>query len=174
MANGQQEFDLIGIRLNQLIQPFCEQLENLCDCIKEVAQQPAVAPCQSYPLFYKGSITQTFVCHVATTAFQVPPGQTATITRIAITERYPGTLYGANVALLINDNFSPNFPRLDHVQGGLESGSGTRICLEEQDIVSLMLQCSWFPVSFTGMSSTYSQTLFPFQIEGFFEYKRVA
>lgn len=149
------------------------QLGELCQCLRNFAQQPGVMPCGQYPLFFKGSIAQTLLCHQATSVFQVPRGQTATITRIALTERYPGTLYGANLMLLVNDNFSPSMPRMDHSMGSLQTGLGTRICLEEQDIVSIMIQCSWYPVAFTGQESTYVETLFPFEIEGFFEYKQV-
>jgi hypothetical protein len=155
--------------------PLAAGFAQLCECIKSAAQQPGSKPCNSYPLFYRGSVPQTFVCHTATTVFQVPKGQTATITRISLAERYPGSLYGANFMLLVNDNFDPSLPRVDHPTGtGMESGLGTRICIEEQDIVSVMIQCSWFPASFTGQAETYIQTLYPFEIEGFFEYKLVA
>ena len=174
------QYDMIGIRLADacaaaLQGPLAEGFKQLCECIKGAAQNPGVTPCNQYPLFYRGSVPQTFVCHTATSVFQVPKGQTATITRISFAERYPGTLYGANFLLLINDNFNPTFPRVDHPTGsGMETGIGTRICLEEQDIVSVMIQCSWFPAEFTGQAATYVQTLFPFEIEGFFEYKVVA
>lgn len=173
---------MIGIRLTDACAaaladpagPLAEGFNKLCECIKAAAQAPGVMPCNQYPMYYRGSVPQTFVCHTATTVFQVPKGQTATITRISLAERYPGVLYGANFMLLVNDNFNPAFPRLDHPTGaGMETGIGTRICLEEQDIVSVMIQCSWFPASFTGQESDYIQTLFPFEIEGFFEYKVV-
>lgn len=152
--------------------PLVEVFKQLCECIKSYAQQPGVVPCNAYPMYYRGSVAQTFVCHIATSVFQVPKGQTATITRISLAERYPGTLYGANFLLLVNDNFDPSFPRVDHPTGtGMETGRGTRICLQEQDIVSVMIQCSWLPSQFTGIATTYTQTLFPFEIEGYFEYK---
>lgn len=171
----EQRLDLIGVKLDSMLAPLCECIQNLCECLKSTAQQPGVMPCEEFPLFYKGSVAQTFQCHVATSVFQVPKGHTATITRITLGERYPGSLYGANLMLLVNDNFNPSFPRVDHPTGtGLETGRGTRICLEEQDLVSVMLQCSWFPFAFTGQSATYIQTLYPFEIEGFFEYKVVS
>ena len=152
--------------------PLAGVFTSLCECIRDYAQQPGVKPCNAYPLFYKGSVAQIARCHIASSVFQVPKGQTATITRISLAERYPGTLYGANFLLLVNDNVDPTFPRVDHPTGtGLETGVGTRICLEEQDIVSVMIQCSWVPATFSGISATYIQTLFPFEIEGFFEYK---
>lgn len=175
-----EQYDLIAIKLADacaaaLGGPEGPLAKALCECIKSYGQQPGVRPCNTYPLFYRGSVVQTTTCHIATYAFQVPKGQTATITRIAFSERYPGTLYGANFMLLVNDNFDPSFPRVDHPVGnGLETGSGTRICLEEQDIVSVMLQCSWSPAQFDSIESTYAQTLFPFEIEGFFEYKVVS
>ena len=170
---------MIGMRLADacaaaLAGPLAEQFKELCDCLKGVVQAPGVMPCNQYPMYYRGAVQQTTICHVATTVFQVPKGQIATITRISLAERYPGTLYGANFMLLVNDNFNPTFPRVDHPVGtGMETGAGTRICLEEQDIVSVMIQCSWFPAVFDGILSTYTQTIFPFEIEGFFEYKVV-
>lgn len=177
------QYDMIGIRLADACAaaladpagPLAAGFQQLCECIKSTAQAPGVMPCNQYPMFYRGSVPQTFVCHTATSVFQVPKGQTATITRISLAERYPGVLYGANFMLLVNDNFNPSFPRVDHPTGtGMETGRGTRICLEEQDIVSVMIQCSWFPASFTGQAATYIQTLYPFEIEGFFEYKVVS
>lgn len=161
---------MLAIPLSESLKPITGQLTNLCECFKSYAQQPGVMPCNAYPLFYRGSVAQTFVCHQATTVFQVPKGETATITRISLAERYPGTLYGANFILLENDNFIPNFPRMDHSVGTLETGRGTMICIAEQSTVSVMIQCSWFPSSFTGQATTYTQTLFPFEIEGYFEY----
>ncbi len=149
-------------------------LSELCQCIRDYAQQPGAKPCDSYPLYYRGSVAQVARCHIATSVFQVPKGQTATITRISFAERYPGTLYGANFILLVNDNVDPTFPRVDHPTGtGMETGKGTRICLAEQDIVSVMIQCSWAPTTFSGISATYIQTIFPFEIEGFFEYHSI-
>lgn len=170
-----EDFEMIGVRMNALLGPLCECIQNLCECIKDHSQQPGVMPCNAYPLYYRGSIPQTVVCHTAVSVFQVPKGQTATITRISFAERYPGTLYGATFILMVNDNFDPAFPRVDHPTGtGLETGRGTRICLEEQDIISVMLQCSWFPADTSGQAATYIQTIYPFEIEGYFEYKVVA
>ncbi len=170
---------MIGMRLADacaaaMAGPLAEQFKDLCECMKGVSQQPGVMPCNQYPLYYRGSVVQQFVCHTATSVFQVPKGQIATITRIAFAERYPGTLYGANFFLMVNDNFDPALPRIDHPVGtGIETGRGTRICLQEQDIVSVMIQCSWIPIEFTGQSVTYTQTLYPYEIEGYFEYKIV-
>ena len=171
-----EDKEMIAAPLCDILAPFLDKIsEKFCECLKATSQQSGVAPCNSYPFFFRGSTAQTSTCHVASYAFQVPKGQIATITRIAFQERYPGTLYGANFMLMVNDNFSPNFPRVDHPVGnGLQTGSGTRICLEEQDIVSVMIQCSWLPVQFTGIATTYIQTLFPWEIEGFFEYKVVS
>ena len=173
------QYDMIGVRLADACAAALAgpngPLADLCECLKGFTQQPGVMPCNSYPMFYRGSISQTFNCHVASHVFQVPKGQVATITSVTLAERYPGTLYGANFFLLVNDIVDPTFPRMDHPTGtGMESGKGTRVCLQEQDIVSVMLQCSWFPAEFTGQASTYVQTIFPFEIEGFFEYKIVA
>ena len=166
---------MIGTPLSTICGGLEKKISELCQCIRDYAQQPGVMPCNAYPLFFRGSISQTFNCHVAAYAFTVPKGQVATITRVSLTERYPGTLYGANFFLLVNDIIDPTFPRLDHATStGLETGRGTRVCLQEQDIVSVMLQCSWFPAEFTGQESTYVQTLFPWELEGYFEYKVVA
>lgn len=128
-------------------------------------------PCNAYPLFFRGAVVQNLVCHTATTVFQVPKGQTATITRISLAERYPGMLYGANFMVMVNDNFDPSFPRVDHPVGtGLETGRGTRLCLAEQDIFSVMIQCSWFPADVTGQAVDYTQTIYPYEVEGYFEY----
>ena len=129
-------------------------------------------PCETFPFNYTGSIVQTTVCHVLVFAFQVPKGLTGTITRISMQERYPGTLYGANFMLGVNDNLDPTFPRIDNPVGqGIQNGIGTRICLQEQDLVWIMLQCSWVPVNYAGMEATYQQTIFPYEISGFYEYK---
>lgn len=171
---SQQDLEQIAVPLSDCLKPISEQLTNLCQCIRDYSQQPGVMPCNAYPLFYRGSVAQTVVCHIATSVFQVPKGQTATITRISLAERFPGTLYGANFMLLVNDNFEPTMPRVDHPTGtGLETGRGTRICLEEQDIVSVMMQCSWTPIVYVGAATTVIQTMFPFEIEGYFEYKQV-
>lgn len=168
--------EMIAAPLNDILEPFFNKMaEKFCECIQNYAQQPGVQPCQAFPFFINGSVSQTFVCHKASNLIQIPKGQTATITRLAFAERYPGTLYGANFMLLVNDNFSPELPRIDSpVGGGLGMAQGTKICLQDQDILSVMIQCSWTPTTFTGIESTYVQTLFPFQISGFYEYKAVA
>lgn len=172
---AEPSMDMIGLKLNSILAPLCECIEDLCQCIQEYAQQPGSMPCNVFPFNFSKSIQQTVVCHTATTAFQVPPGMTGVITRIALQERYPGTLYGANFFLVINDNLAPEMPRIDSPIGsGLQDGLGTRICLDEQDMVSVMLQCSWQPVVYVGIESTYQQTLFTYQISGYFEYKQVA
>ena len=174
------QYDMIGIRLADacraaLADPLAEGFKQLCECIQNYAQQPGAKPCGTFPFNFTKSIQQTAVCFTATTAFQVPKGMTGVITRIALQERYPGTLYGANLFLIINDNMAPEFARVDTPIGnGSQDGVGTRICLAEQDIVSVMLQCSWTPVVLVGIESTYQQTLFTYSIEGYFEYKEVA
>lgn len=174
------QYDLIGIRLADacaaaLADPLAEQFDRLCQCIQSYAQQPGAQPCDQFPFNYQRSIAQTTVCHVATTVMQVPKGMTGVITRISFQEGYPGTLYGANFMLLINDNLSPWFPRVDIPLGGnLGDGIGTRICLEEQDLVSVLIQCNWTPIVFSGISASYQQMLFPFQISGYYQFKQVA
>lgn len=170
---AEQSMDMIGLKLNSILAPLCECIEDLCLCIQSYAQQPGSKPCETFPFNFTKSIQQTAVCHVATTAFQVPPGMTGVITRISLQERYPGTLYGANFFLVINDNLAPEFPRSDAQVGMAGSGEGTRICLEEQDMVTIMVQCSWTPVVYVGIESTYQQTMFTYQISGYFQYKEV-
>ena len=173
MVNGQEQLDLVGIRLQALMDPICECIENLCECVKSYGNASAL-PCSAMPFLYRGSVVQTVVCHTASTVFQVPKGEIGTITRITFTERYPGTLYGANFMLMINDNLSPQFPRLDHSAGGLSTPEGTRICLEEQDIVSILIQCSWTPIVYVGIASTVTQMIYPFEMSGYFEEKVIA
>jgi len=150
-----------------------DEFAKLCECIQSYAQQPGAKPCNTFPFNFTKSIQQTAVCFTATTAFQVPPGMIGVITRISLQERYPGTLYGANYFVVINDNLAPEFPRTDQQVGGPGLGEGTRICLEEQDMVSIMIQCSWTPVVFVGIAATYQQTMFTYQIAGYFQYKEV-
>jgi hypothetical protein len=170
---------LIGIRLADacaaaLAGPLSQAFDKLCECIQSYAQQPGAMPCGAFPFNYQRSVVQTINCHVATTVMQVPKGMTGTITRIAVQERYPGTLYGANFMLMVNDNLSPWFPRVDIPIGeAIGAGLGTRICLEEQDIVSVLLQCSWTPVVYVEQESDDQQTLFPFQVSGFYTPKEV-
>jgi hypothetical protein len=176
------QYDMIGIKLADACAaaladpagPLAAGFAQLCECIKNYAQQPGSMPCGAFPFNYSRSVVQTVVCHVATTVMQVPKGLTGVITRIAFQERYPGTLYGANFMLLVNDNLSPWFPRQD-IPAGEASGAGlgTRICLEEQDIVSILIQCSWTPVVYVGQESTDQQTLFPFQMSGYYQNKEV-
>lgn len=171
------QFDTIAVNFAALCKAAIlpDLQKALCDCIQSYAQQPGSAPCDIFPFNYQRSIVQTVVCHVATTVMQVPKGMTGVITRIALQERYPGTLYGANFMLLINDNLSPQFPRVDIPLGGnLGDGIGTRICLEEQDMVSVVLQCSWTPMVYVGQASDDQQTIFPFQISGYYQFKQVA
>lgn len=164
--------EMIAVPLNDLLSPLCQCIERLCECVRKSSNQ---TPPQAIPFFFRGSVSQTFVCHQASNVFQVPPGMTGTITQIKLAERYPGTLYGAAFMLLINNNLDPRFPRVDHPIGtGMETGLSVNIELEEQDTVAVLIQCSWTPVQFTGMASTYVQTLFPFEISGYYEYKQVA
>ena len=149
-------------------------VEKFCECIASFAQQPGSKPCETFPFHYNRSIVQASVCFTATTVFQVPKGMTGVITRIAMQERYPGTLYGAKYFLIINDSMSPEYPMVDHdVGAGIQDGQGTRICLEEQDMVSILLQCSWQPAVFVGMESTFQQTLFTYDISGYYQFKEV-
>src|SRR5258708_2915129 len=113
----EQRLDLIGVKLNSMLAPLCDCIENLCECIQSYAQQPGMQPCETFPFNFSRSIVQTAVCFTATTAFQVPPGMTGVITRVALQPRYPGTLYGANYFIVINDNLAPELPRVDHVIG---------------------------------------------------------
>jgi hypothetical protein len=169
---SQQELDQIAVPLSDCLKPITDQLADLCQCIKDYAQQPGSQPCNTFPFFFRGSVTQTAICHKASSLLQVPSGQTATVTQVAFSERYPGTLYGAHFMLMVNDNLEPTMPRIDHPMGdSIGTGAGTRICLQEQDILSVMIQCSWTPATFTGIAETYIQTLFPFEISGFYEYK---
>lgn len=162
--------EMIAVPLTEV---FCDQLDRLCECLKSYAQQPGVQPCGSFPFNFKGSITQLAVCHTVTTLFQVPKGMLATVTRVSFAERYPGTMYGANFMLVVNDNLAPEFPRMDHSVGSISTPQGTRICLQDQDIVSVLLQCSWIPGVATTIDSTYVQTIFPFEVSGFYEFKEV-
>lgn len=163
--------EMIAVPLDDII---CQKLDKLCECIQGHAQQPGVQPCDYFPFNISRSIVQTVVCHTATTLFQVPPGMTGVITRISLQERYPGTLYGANFMLIVNDNLTPELPRVDHPIGnGMQDGSGIRICLQEQDMVSIMIQCSWTPVVFVEQPSTFQQTIYPFQAAGYFQPKVV-
>lgn len=158
-----------GPLMSAAMQPLVDQL---CECIRSFAQQPGAKPCGAYPLFVRGSVAQTFNCHVGNQLLQVPKGQVATVTRVAFSERYPGTLYGANFMLQIDDALDPSLPRIDHAtSAGLEMGQGQSICLAEQSILSVIIQCSWFP--YGSADTTFVQTLFPFEIQGFYEYKAV-
>lgn len=174
------QYDMIGIRLADACAaaladpegPLAAGFDKLCECVQSYAQQAGAKPCDTFPFNYNRSVVQTAVCHVATTVMQVPKGMTGVITRIALQERYPGTLYGANFMLMVNDNLAPEFPRVDiPVGGGSGEGIGTRICLEEQDIVSILLQCSWTPAVYVGIEDTFQQTIFPFQISGYYQLK---
>ena len=175
MANGEiPQYDLVGMKLGGIFGQLCDCIENLCECIQNHAQQPGVQPCGTFPFNISGAVVQASVCHTNTFVLQVPKGMTGVITRIAMQERYPGTLYGANFMLQVNDNLDPAFPRIDNPIGeGIQNGIGTRICLQEQDLVMILLQCSWLPVQFTGMEAGYQQTLFPFQVSGYYEPKQL-
>lgn len=166
--------EMIAVPMNDLFGSLCDQMANLCECIKSYAQQPGSAPCGSFPFLLKGSVTQLEVCHTASSVYQVPKGMTATITRVAFYERYPGTLYGATFMLMVNDNLSPEFPRMDHAVGSVSTPLGTRICLQDQDIVSVLIQCSWTPAVASTITSTYVQMVYPYEITGFYEFKEVA
>lgn len=156
---------MIAVRLNSLL----PRLDDLCQCIKEYASNADSIPCDAVAFNFTGSIIQTAVCFSAASALQVPRGQIATVNKVVFTERYPGTLYGANFFLIVNDNMVQDFPRLDHSLGSFSSPAGWRICLQEQDILSVMLQCSWTPGVATAITSTYTQMMYPFQISGFYE-----
>jgi hypothetical protein len=169
----QPDREIIGAPLSALLAPLQSQLAELCQCIKDHAQQPGMHPCDTFPFTISRSIIQTAVCHTGTTILQVPKAHVGVITRIAFQERYPGSLYGANFMLQINDNLDPNMPRVDvPIGGSLGDGLGTRICLEEQDLVSIVIQCSWTPVEFTAMASTFEQMIYPFQVTGYYQKKR--
>ena len=170
------QYDMVAMNFAAMCEAVIgPRLDKLCECIQSHSQQAGVMPCDGFPLLVKGSVSQTFNCHVASMLYQVPKGEIATITRVTFAERYPGVLYGANFTLIVNDNFVPNFARIDHSMGsnGMQVGLQTRVCLEEQDLLSVMIQCSWLPVQFTGMADTYVQTLFPFEVSGWSEVKQV-
>lgn len=174
LGQTQPSREMIAVPLDELCRAAVqEQLSDLCECIKNYAQQPGVQPCGTFPFTYKGSITQLALCHTATTVFQVPKGMLSTITRVAFAERYPGTLYGATFMLVINDNLAPEFPRMDYSVGSISTPIGTRICLQDQDIVSVLVQCSWRQAVATTITSTYVQTIYPFEISGFHSFKEV-
>jgi len=155
MANGDKE--LIAVPLDTLVKTICDCMPDPCRCTE--------ASCNRTSFYYRGSVSQTFVCHVQSFAFQVPPGNIGVIERITFAERYPGTFYGANFMLMINDNLAPEFPRIDHNLFNWP----TRVCLPEQATVSVLLQCSWQPVVFSGQAASYVQTIFIWEFVGYFE-----
>mgnify|MGYP001285117648 CR=1 FL=1 len=162
--------DLIAVPLEEVCGAIVDQkLSALCECIKDYAQQAGSMPCNSYPFRYTGGIGQSINTFTLVDIFQVPPGQVGTITQITFAERTPGGFYGANFTLIVNGMFHPAFSKIDHPIGtGMEHGIGTRICLEEQDTVSILIECWWTPIVFTGIATTFIQHLWPFEISGYF------
>lgn len=174
MANERPQYDLIGMPLGTACSPFLEEkLSELCQCLRDYAANSAAQPCWSQSFIFRGAISQTINTWQAVNVFQVPVGQVATITRIALAERYPGTLYGAAFSLLVNNNFHPAFPRMDHNIGSLERGLEVRLCLEEQDTVSVLIECFWAPVAGDTVTASTIKLMWPYEITGFYEYKRV-
>ncbi len=176
MANGQpaDQYDLIALKLSDICaQALSPQLSELCECIRDFAASTS-QPCYSMPFIFTGSITQTINTVQAVNLFQVPVGQVATITRIAVMERYPGTFYGASFTLLVNNNFDPRFPLIDHSIGSLAEGLPVRICLEEQDTLSVLIECLWAPVAGDTVTASTIKLMWPYEISGFYEYKRTA
>jgi hypothetical protein len=169
-----QQYDLVAAPLSELCGIVGDKLSDLCECIKSYAQSEGAMPCMSVGFKYYGSLGQSVNTYTLVNIFQVPVGQVGTSTRVSFAERWPGMFYGGAVQLMVNNTFDPAFPRLDHAAGaGMEHGLATKICLEEQDTVSLLVECWWTPIVYTGIPATYVQAMWPFEISGFFEPKIV-
>lgn len=165
MNGDQPDKDLIALPLGELL-AAAKSLSDCCDRIP-ILVEPSI-PKDGIPFEYKGSIPQASTCHTQSDIFRVPFGMSGVINRIAFTERYPGTLYGAHYMLLINQAWTPIFPRTDHNVGwGPGMPQTVHIEIDEDDLISIMVQCSWQPVVFTGQAATYVQTMFPFVLGGY-------